>query len=97
MSHVLKIHKYLNHLCISFTEEIAKENAFLSELLNLEAAPNHQTARVGQEINPKTLLDLLSKKSIGKLEEYASFNFGIRSECLSIDVSIALAVMSDGI
>ena len=35
-------------------EEIAKENAFLTELLNLEAAPNHdKIARVDQEINSK--------------------------------------------
>ena len=38
-------------------EEIAKENDFLTELLNLEEAPQHQTA---------------SKKSIGKLGESAS-------------------------
>ena len=53
-------------------EEIDKENAFLSELLNLEEAPNFQTARVDQEINPKTLSGLPSKKSIRKLEESAS-------------------------
>ena len=45
-------------------KEIAKENAFLTELLNLEEAPNHQTARVGQEVNTKTLSDLLPKKKL---------------------------------
>ena len=53
-------------------EEIAKENAFLTELLNLEEAPNQKTARVGQEINPETLSGQPLKKSIGKHEESAS-------------------------
>ena len=53
-------------------EEMDKENDFLTELLNLEEAPNYQTARVGQEINPETLSNLPSKNSIGKLEESAS-------------------------
>ena len=53
-------------------EEMDKENDFLTELLNFEEAPNFQTARVDQEINPETLSDLPSKKSIGKLEESAS-------------------------
>ena len=53
-------------------EEIAKENAFLTELLNLEEAPNRKTARVGQEINPETLSGQPLKKSIGKHEESAS-------------------------
>ena len=42
-----------------------------SQLLNLEDVPNHQPARVDQEVNPKTLSTLPSKKSIGKLEESA--------------------------
>jgi len=42
-----------------------------SQLLNLEDVPNYQTARVDQEVNPKTLSTLPSKKSIGKLEESA--------------------------
>ena len=54
-------------------EEMAKENDFLTELLNLEGAPNYPKAGVvGQEINPETLSDLPSKKSIGKLEKSAS-------------------------
>ena len=53
--------------------EIEKENDFLSELLNLEEAPQNQAARVDLETNPKTLSeDLPRKKSIGKLEESAS-------------------------
>ena len=54
-------------------EEIEKENDFLTELLNLEEAPNYQRAGVvDQEINPQTLSDMPSKKTIGKLEESAS-------------------------
>ena len=40
-----------------------------SQLLNLEDVPNYQPARVDQEVNPKTLSTLPSKKSIGKLKE----------------------------
>ena len=54
-------------------EEMAKENDFLTELLNLEGAPNYpKVGVVDQEINPETLSDLPSKKSIGKLEKSAS-------------------------
>jgi hypothetical protein len=54
-------------------EEMDKENDFLTELLNLEAAPNYQRAGVvGQEINPETLSGMPSKETIGKLEESAS-------------------------
>merc|ERR1711971_806207 len=54
-------------------EEMDKENDFLTELLNLEEAPNHQRTGDGdQEINPETLSDMPSKKTIGKLEESAS-------------------------
>ena len=55
-------------------EEMDKENDFLTELLNMEEAPNYyqRTGVVGQEINPETLSDMPSKKTIGKLEESAS-------------------------
>jgi hypothetical protein len=53
-------------------EEMNKENDFLTELLNLEEAPNHQKARVDQEINPETLSGMPEKNTIGKLEESAS-------------------------
>ena len=54
-------------------EEMDKENDFLTELLNLEEAPNYQRTGDGdQEINPETLSDMPSKKTIGKLEESAS-------------------------
>merc|ERR1712184_197168 len=42
-----------------------------SQLLSLKDAPNYQTARVDQEVNPETLSNLPSKKSVGKLEESA--------------------------
>ena len=47
-------------------EEISKEDAFLTELLNLEEAPNQKTGKVDQEINPETLSGQPLKKSIEK-------------------------------
>ena len=58
--------------------EEAKEKHFTTELLDLEEAPQYQTAKTDQEINHETLLNLPAKdyETTKLLEESAETKTG---------------------